>query len=125
VLLRAAAREIRRYLASARSLDTDLPDGVRAVLANLAVVLAGPRDPSRYRQFAQRVSAFDEDGNPDVDLVPRPRGRLAALLGQIADAIDRTHRSLVGITGIAALVVVVVWIVLHRPSLGSVLPYLH
>jgi hypothetical protein len=117
-VLLGAARFLEDYSKSSRSLEADLPDEVRSVLENLAVVLSSSSKGDTAIKLGRRVGAFDDDGRPDPDLEQfRPKG--------FEDRIQRlqpTVRGLIPIVIFALLLAATLFAMLGVTSIDWPLP---
>ena len=87
-------------------------------------LLSARGDPVIYHRLAQRVSAFDKDGDPAVELIEKPPGRFATFANRALAGIPQMRLI---ITSIAAMIVFVIAIILtlrHRMSIDELLRYL-
>jgi hypothetical protein len=116
-LLRGAADMIRRFLRGPHAYDLALPDDLVDTLRLTLVVLAGPRDPGVYRRLAVRVSAFDDAGNPSVELFVKPPGRLAVLYGRATASAARTAALVAALAGLAVPFIAAALVLLGKMDL--------
>jgi hypothetical protein len=113
-ILRALGRSIRNFLASDRSFTGSIPDDLSDNLAGTLALLLRPNDSNETQILGQRMCAFDNQGDPMVELMEKPPGRLSIFVGQAADKTQKTSsflKSLAWITGM--IVIVIVLLVTH------------
>lgn len=119
VLLRAAARSIDNFLGSASSVETCLSAEIEDVLSYTIALIAGPRDNAVRTHLAKLVSAFNDDGSPDPELVIAAPGVLARTGSRLYTAIDRTSALLKALSAIAIIVTLVVLLSLGRVQITN------
>ncbi|QKV74343.1 hypothetical protein [Amycolatopsis sp. Hca4] len=89
-ILRACSSRIQAFLAGTKSLTGACPDEVTIMLKDVVAVLAGPADPLLSETVAQATEAFDHDGVPVQQAVPKRHW--SSLAGRAVDAVDRYSR---------------------------------
>lgn len=113
-LLRGVAETIRQFLRGPHAygsvLSLDLSETLRLTL----LVLAGPRDPGAYGLLASRVSAFDEAGNPSVELFVKPPGRIARLYARATASVARTAALVAAFASIAVPLIATALVLLGK-----------
>ena len=87
-------------------------------------VLLGPRALTVYHQLDERVTAFDQQGDPAVELISKPPSRLAVLADRTTASIQRINAVTVSIATIAALLLAVILAALGRINLSALVEHL-
>ncbi len=113
-LLRAGSQYLWRFLSNERSLSATIPDDVSDVLRSTVMVLVMPGEPASRQALLQHAKAFDEDGNPIVNLEIPPLRRLAVATNRMAAAIAGIQTPLVNLATIAVIFAVVILFAVHR-----------
>ncbi|WP_431900728.1 hypothetical protein [Micromonospora chalcea] len=109
-LLRAGAKDIRRFCESKESLDRELSDRMVSTVDNMVLILSGGADSAVYRESADLWNAFDEEGRP---MAERSHGKLARLkevglnVGRSVEPAGRATQTLVQVVLLIAFVVLV------------------
>jgi hypothetical protein len=123
-LLRAAARYVRQFLISERSLTASAPDELLEVLRSVVMLLVMPAETVSRQAVLQHVKAFDGDGSPAVELEPRPPGRLAVAASRAAAAIAGAAAPVTSLATVAAIATVLALFALHRLDIIDVLHFM-
>lgn len=122
-ILQAVSARIWQFLTSSQSLQETLPDDFVNVLDMTLVMLCQSESPEAYRQVAERVAAFDENGSP---LATPEKGnlRIVALAGSVTAVLRGASALIVGLATSVAILIICVLYIRHRIDLNSVLKYL-
>ena len=123
-LLRAVSRSIREFLGNERSLQTSIPDDLTELLGMTLALFGAHHDQSVYDRLAQRVSAFDEHGDADVNVLEKPPGWIAHFLSRTASGIPKMALAVASIATVAAIIIALVLFILHRMNVNDLLHYL-
>jgi hypothetical protein len=123
-LLRAVSRTIGEFLANERSLRGIIPCDLTETLATTLALLGNDKDQSVYHRVKQKVSAFDEHGNPAVDVPERQPSRIARLMSFTVSGIPKMALLVTSIATVAAITIAVALVLLHRMNTGELLNYL-
>jgi hypothetical protein len=123
-LLRAVSRSIREFLGNERSLQASIPDDLTELLGMTLALFGAHYDPSVYKRLVQRVSAFDEHGDANVDMLEKPPGRIAHFLNLTVSGIPKITLVVASIATVAAIIIALVLFILHRMNINDLLHYL-
>jgi hypothetical protein len=123
-LLRAVSHAIRKFLGNERSLQGIIPDDLTEMLGTTLALLGADDEQSVYHRLAHQISAFDEHGNPAVEVIERPPGRVAHLMSFTVTGIPKLALVITSIAGVAAISIAVALVFLHRMNVSELLHYL-
>jgi hypothetical protein len=123
-LLRAVSRSIREFLGNERSLQTSIPDDLTEILGMTLALFGAHHDQSVYDRLARRVSAFDEHGAANVDVLEKPPGRIAHFVSRTASGIPKMALAVASIATVTAIIIALILFILHRMNVNDLLHYL-
>ena len=123
-LLRAVSRSIRQFLKSEQSLWGSIPAELVDTLTMTVALLTAPRDQDIYHSLGEKVSAFGKDGEPAVELMDKPPGRLAILASRTVTSVPRIGLVITSIAGIAVILTAIILTLLHKMNVHELLSYL-
>ena len=123
-LLRAVSKSIRRFLGNQRSLRGPMPGDLTEMLETTLAVLGISQDQDVYDRLAKQADAFDEHGEPTVELTGKPPGRLATFASRIADSVPKIALVITSIAAVAVIITALILDALHRMNVTQLLSYL-
>jgi hypothetical protein len=123
-LLRAVSWHIHEFLSNERSLRDCIPDDIREILTMTLGMFSAQYDWSSYHSLAQRISAFNMNGDPAVELIGKPRSRIASFASGMITGIPRIAIAITSLTAISAIIAAIILALLHRMNSNELLHYL-
>lgn len=120
-IFRGIVQKIRQHLSSPNAYDAQIPEKLTETLRLTLLVLAGACGVNDYKALAAHVSAFDDTGNPSVELFTKPPGRLARLYEWMTATVTRTAALVAGLTTLAVPVTAVFLAVLGKIQIEPLL----
>jgi hypothetical protein len=123
-LLRAASLSVRRFLGNQRSLHMPIPEDLTELLKTTLALFAAHRDQTAYQRLAEQAAAFDEHGDPAVDLIGNPPSRFVAFASRTVTSIPKIAIVITSIATITAIIIAVTLALLHRMNITDLLQYL-
>ncbi|MCA1672351.1 MAG: hypothetical protein LC799_09170 [Actinobacteria bacterium] len=106
---------------AANACEPQIPEKLTETLRLTLLVLAGACGVNNYKALATRVSAFDDTGNPSVELFTKPPGRLARLYERMTATVTRTAALVAGLTGLTVPVIAIFLAVLGKIQIEPLL----
>jgi hypothetical protein len=123
-LLRGSYRSIHQFLRSRDSLNASVPDSLKEILTLVVMVLSSPHDFSTYNRLDEQVTAFDQHGDPAVELSSKQPSRLAIFAGRAATGIQRANAVTLSLATIAAIMILITLAALGRISIETLVSHL-
>lgn len=100
-ILRGVAHVTRQHLATLGAHNPQLPEDLKETLRRTLFILVGSSNANDYKELAARVSAFDEAGQPSVELFTKPPGRVARFYERATSTAARTGGLIAALTSVA------------------------
>ena len=123
-ILRAVSRCIHRFLASQESLRESIPTDLMDTLTMTLVMLCQSKPSEVYQHLAKQVSAFDQNGDPEVDLNRKTKNKMVAFASRTTAGL-RGAASLIVALGTSILIMILaILYIRHRIDTNGVLRYL-
>jgi hypothetical protein len=123
-ILRAVSRCIRQFLASQESLRESIPTELMNTLSMTLAMLCQSKPSAVYRHLARQVSAFDQNGDPAVDLERGTQNRIVAFANRTTAGLKGAASLIVALGTSILIIVLCILYIRHRIGTNGVLRYL-
>lgn len=120
-LLRAISHSLRQFLGNECSLNKFIPDDLVKTLTMTLMLFGGRHDRLIYQGLAEQVSAFDQHGNPAVDVVEKPPSRITSFISRTAASVPKIAIVVTSIAAVAAIITALALVALHRMGVNDLL----